>query len=131
MSISSTQQPTNTAAQRIAERPIREETKKVYAKVSSAYDIQGCPSYVTGSMKTVINKACCNLPARNEMEAGRKVEKKTCLPKKVFEIYSETWLPDRLISDRWVSSRLSILLNCKQKRRIKALISTNIMNINL
>lgn len=33
------------------------------------------------------------------------------LPKKVLEMYSETWFPDRLISDRWVSSLFSILLN--------------------
>lgn len=34
------------------------------------------------------------------------------LPKKVFEMYSDTWFPDRLISERCVSSRFSILLNC-------------------
>lgn len=26
---------------------------------------------------------------------------------------SDTWFPERLISDRWVSSRFNILLNCK------------------
>lgn len=29
----------------------------------------------------------------------------------MLEMYSETWLPERLISERWVSSRFSILLN--------------------
>lgn len=33
------------------------------------------------------------------------------LPRKVLEMNSETWFPDRLISDRWVSSLFSILLN--------------------
>ena len=31
---------------------------------------------------------------------------------KVLEMYSDTWLPERLISDRWDSSLFSILLNC-------------------
>lgn len=39
-----------------------------------------------------------------------------CSPRNVFEMYSDTWLPDRLISERCVSSRLSILLNWKTKR---------------
>lgn len=34
------------------------------------------------------------------------------LPKNVFEMYSDTWFPDLLISERCVSSRFSILLNC-------------------
>lgn len=33
------------------------------------------------------------------------------LPRNVVEMYSETWFPDLLISDRCVSSRFSILLN--------------------
>lgn len=33
-------------------------------------------------------------------------------PMKVLEMYSDTWLPERLISDRWDSSLFSILLNC-------------------
>lgn len=32
-------------------------------------------------------------------------------PRNVVEMYSETWFPDLLISDRCVSSRFSILLN--------------------
>lgn len=47
------------------------------------------------------------------------------LPKNVFDIYSETWLPDLLISDRWVSSRLSILLNWKgTTKKYKLVIKT-------
>lgn len=38
-----------------------------------------------------------------------------CSPRKVLEMYSDTWLPDRLISDRWLSSRFNILLNWRQK----------------
>lgn len=38
-------------------------------------------------------------------------------PRKVLEMYSDTWLPERLISDRWLSSRFSILLNCEQEQR--------------
>lgn len=33
------------------------------------------------------------------------------LPRKVVEMYSDTWFPERLISDRWDSSLFSILLN--------------------
>lgn len=39
-----------------------------------------------------------------------------CSPRKVLEMYSDTWLPERLISDRWLSSRFSILLNWKEHR---------------
>lgn len=38
------------------------------------------------------------------------------LPRKVLEMNSETWFPDRLISDRCVNSRFNILLNCKRGR---------------
>lgn len=37
-------------------------------------------------------------------------------PMKVLEMYSDTWLPERLISDRWDSSLFSILLNCGRMR---------------
>lgn len=40
-----------------------------------------------------------------------------CSPRKVLEMYSDTWLPERLISDRWFSSRFSILLNYKHEHR--------------
>lgn len=40
-----------------------------------------------------------------------------CSPRKVLEMYSDTWLPERLISDRWLSSRFSILLNWRQKKK--------------
>lgn len=43
------------------------------------------------------------------------------LPRKVFEMYSETWFPDRLISERCVNSRFSILLNCWNKINFKKL----------
>lgn len=33
------------------------------------------------------------------------------LPRKVVEMYSDTWFPERLISDKWDSSLFSILLN--------------------
>lgn len=33
-------------------------------------------------------------------------------PRKVCEMYSDTWFPERLVSDRWVNSRLSMRLNC-------------------
>lgn len=33
------------------------------------------------------------------------------LPRKVLEMNSDTWFPERLVSDSWVSSRFSILLN--------------------
>lgn len=36
-------------------------------------------------------------------------------PRKVLEMYSETWFPERLVSERCVSSRFSILLNCGQQ----------------
>lgn len=39
------------------------------------------------------------------------------LPRKVLEMYSDTWLPERLISERCVSSRFSILLNWEGKNR--------------
>lgn len=38
-------------------------------------------------------------------------------PRKVLEMYSDTWLPERLISDRCDSSLFSILLNCGRVRR--------------
>lgn len=38
------------------------------------------------------------------------------LPRKVLEMNSETWFPDRLISERCVNSRFNILLNCKTER---------------
>lgn len=38
------------------------------------------------------------------------------LPRKVLEMNSDTWFPDRLISDRCVNSRFSILLNCNRER---------------
>lgn len=37
-------------------------------------------------------------------------------PMKVLEMYSDTWLPERLISDRWDSSLFNILLNCGRMR---------------
>lgn len=37
-------------------------------------------------------------------------------PMNVLEMYSDTWLPERLISDRWDSSLFSILLNCGRMR---------------
>ena len=33
------------------------------------------------------------------------------LPKNVLQMYSEIWLPDRLDSEKWLSSLLSIRLN--------------------
>lgn len=33
------------------------------------------------------------------------------LPRKVVEMYSDTWFPERLISDKWDSSLFNILLN--------------------
>lgn len=38
------------------------------------------------------------------------------LPRKVLEMNSDTWFPDRLISDRCVNSRFNILLNCNRER---------------
>lgn len=43
----------------------------------------------------------------------------SCSPMKVLEMYSDTWLPERLISDRWDSSLFSILLNCSTKQRYR------------
>lgn len=37
-------------------------------------------------------------------------------PRKVLEMNSDTWFPERLISDRWVSSLFSIRLNLKKQR---------------
>lgn len=37
------------------------------------------------------------------------------LPRKVLEMNSDTWFPDRLISDRCVNSRFNILLNCERE----------------
>lgn len=37
-------------------------------------------------------------------------------PRKVLEMYSDTWLPERLVSERCDSSLFSILLNCKDKK---------------
>lgn len=37
-------------------------------------------------------------------------------PRKVLEMNSDTWFPERLISDRWVSSLFSIRLNWKKKK---------------
>lgn len=33
-------------------------------------------------------------------------------PRNVCEMNSDTWFPERLVSDRWVNSRLSMRLNC-------------------
>lgn len=44
----------------------------------------------------------------------------SCSPMKVLEMYSDTWLPERLISDRWDSSLFSILLNCSTKQRCRS-----------
>ena len=33
----------------------------------------------------------------------------------MLEMYSETWFPELLVSERCVSSRFSILLNCGQQ----------------
>lgn len=41
-------------------------------------------------------------------------------PRKVLEMYSETWFPERLVSERCVSSRFSILLNCGQRAGLSA-----------
>lgn len=38
-------------------------------------------------------------------------------PKKVLAMNSDTWFPERLVSDSCVSSRFSILLNCVDKHR--------------
>lgn len=38
------------------------------------------------------------------------------LPRKVLEMNSDTWFPDRLISDRCVNSRFNILLNCNREQ---------------
>lgn len=46
------------------------------------------------------------------------------LPRKVLEMNSETWFPDRLISDRCVNSRFNILLNCKRKKGKMLSVST-------
>lgn len=35
----------------------------------------------------------------------------SALPRKVVEMYSDTWFPERLISDKWDSSLFNILLN--------------------
>lgn len=40
-------------------------------------------------------------------------------------MYSDTWFPERLISDKWDSSLFNILLNCgedKQKQEVSDLI---------
>lgn len=39
-------------------------------------------------------------------------------PRKVCEMYSDTWFPERLVSDRWVNSRLSMRLNCRAGRKM-------------
>ena len=42
------------------------------------------------------------------------IKSRGSLPRKVLEMNSDTWFPDRLVSDSWLSSRFSILLNCRQ-----------------
>lgn len=37
-------------------------------------------------------------------------------PRKVLEMYSDTWFPERPLSERCESSRLSIRLNCGRQR---------------
>lgn len=32
-------------------------------------------------------------------------------------MYSDTWFPERLISDKWDSSLFNILLNCRKDRQ--------------
>lgn len=44
------------------------------------------------------------------------------LPKNVLEMYSETWLPDLLISDRCVNSLFNIRLNYTDKTRRKTVL---------
>ena len=39
------------------------------------------------------------------------------LPKKVEQMYSEIWLPDRLDSEKWLSSLFSMRLNCNEEMR--------------
>lgn len=39
------------------------------------------------------------------------IQSEGILPRKVLEMNSDTWFPERLVSDSWVSSRFSILLN--------------------
>lgn len=53
-------------------------------------------------------------------------------PRKVVEMYSDTWFPERLISDKWDSSLFSILLNWggkthRDRKRVNLMaIATNI-----
>lgn len=41
------------------------------------------------------------------------------LPRKVVEMYSDTWFPERLISDKWDSSLFNILLNWGKDRQMQ------------
>lgn len=51
---------------------------------------------------------------------------KFALPRKVVEMYSDTWFPERLISDKWDSSLFNILLNWgedRQKQKVSRLLT--------
>lgn len=54
---------------------------------------------------------------------GNKTAENGDLPKKVEQIYSEIWLPERLDSEKWLSSLFNIRLNCNQKDESAAHVS--------
>lgn len=60
--------------------------------------------------------SCCFFFFSLSFWVGEGISTSFCLSRKVLEMYSDTWLPERLISDRCVSSRFSILLNCRGGR---------------
>lgn len=45
-----------------------------------------------------------------------KIDGRFDLPRKVVEMYSDTWFPERLISDKWDSSLFNILLNWREEK---------------
>jgi len=49
----------------------------------------------------------------------RPLEWRCVSPRKVLEMYSETWFPERLIFDKWDSSLFSILLNYGRNKHKK------------
>lgn len=60
------------------------------------------------------------------------VKSRGVLPRKVLEMNSDTWFPDRLVSDSWVSSRFSILLNWGHKHtHTQASVSLIKQNVHL
>lgn len=79
------------------------------------YVAVGCPCLALSSPDIeVCNRSLSFLPSSYLYNVAQGVTHHSS-PKKVWEIYSDTWFPERLVSDRCVNSRFSIRLNCRER----------------